>query len=262
MKLIINADDFGLTAGVNQAVVLSINRGVVSSTSLMVNQEGSKAAIQYLQSGLVPCTGLHICISKGRPVCRPADIPSLVDTKGCFYRPSQLAQRKIDPRDLVTELTAQLEKVLAKGIHVTHLDTHHHTHKHPDVLQALAQVARNYRLPVRNLDENMRTYLHQNGVETPAYFCGEWIGENVSVKKLQDYIQKAQQAGYETVEIMTHPGLADAALASNSSYVNHRQKELAVLCHPQLSEWLESKDIALEDYTCIPGKTKERDQQV
>lgn len=249
MKLIINADDLGITAGVNQAILLGISRGILSSTSLMVNQVGTNAAIQYLRSGLIPRAGVHLCITAGRPVMDPAGVRSLVDEQGIFQRPSRLVKLDPDPQHIVAEFEAQIEKVLKSGVGVTHLDTHHHIHHYPVVLEALVTVARRYNLPVRHLDPVMREEVRNWGVTTPDHFCGEWIGSGASLENLHRIIVTAKEEGYRIVELMTHPGLADTALATRSSYVADRQRELAILCSPEARGWLDGQNVELCDYS-------------
>lgn len=249
MKLIVNADDLGLTAGVNQAVLLGVRRGVISSASLMVNQEGTEAAIQYLRSGLIPRAGIHLCITAGRPVSDPAHIPSLVDEQGFFHRPSWFTRVDPDPRHIVLEFEAQIEKVLRRGVTVTHLDTHHHIHHRPVVLEALIVTARSYGLSARHLKPAMREEFRRQGVATPDHFCGEWIGPDASVVNFFKLVTEAKGHGHRVVEVMTHPGLADDALAARSSYVIERQKELAVLCSRELRTLLDGEGVALSDYS-------------
>ncbi|ACA59772.1 carbohydrate deacetylase [Candidatus Desulforudis audaxviator] len=249
MNLIINADDLGVTAGVNQAILLCMRRGIVSSTSLMVNQDGTDAAIQYLRSGLIPCTGVHLCISAGRPLLPSGRIPSLVDEHGFFHRPSRYAELDINPLDIEREFEAQIEKVLAGGVSISHLDTHHHIQRYPVVLEALITVAHRYDLPVRHLDPAMRERIRERGVATPDHFCGEWIGPAVSRENLYQMILGARDNGHQVVELMTHPGFADVALQTRSSYVGERQKELAILCAPETRDWLKSEGVTLCNYS-------------
>lgn len=249
MKLIVNADDLGLTAGVNQAVLLAISRGIVSSASLIVNQDNTGAAVQFLRSGLIPRVGVHLCISKGRPVLSSNEVASLVDEQGFFHRPSRLAKLEPDARDVLKEFKAQIEKARSNGIKITHLDTHHHIHRHPVVLEALISVAQCFNLPVRHLDAAMRAFLRSRDVATPDHFCGEWIGPGVSSQNLYRLIEEARSAGHQLMELMTHPGLADIALATKSSYVADRQKELAILCAPETRAWLEAREVTLCDYS-------------
>lgn len=253
MRLIVNADDFGLTAGVNQAVLLAVRRGILSSASLMVNQEASEAAIQYLKSGLVPNAGVHLCITVGRPITDPPKIPSLVDEDGLFHRPSSFVRKAPNPRQILLEFKAQIEKALARGVPVTHLDTHHHIHRHPAVFEALTDAAQYYNLPVRHLDLGMRDELRRRGVATPDLFCGEWIGSEATLENFQRLVLAARNEGYQLMELMTHPGLADSALAARSSYVTERQRELAVLCAPETQAWLDEQGVELCDYSACPA---------
>lgn len=257
MKLIVNADDLGLTAGVNQAVLLGVSRGIVTSASLMVNQDATRAAVQYLRSGLIPGAGVHLCLTAGRPVAERTEVPSLIDEAGYFYPPRLFVQRCPPAEEIEREFRAQIETARAWGVHLTHLDTHHHIHRLEAVLEALTSVARRYGLPLRHVGPDMRDALRRRGVPTPDCFCGEWIGSAVSLESLQRAVLAARDAGCGVMELMTHPGFADTALAARSSYVAGRQRELAALCTPGLREWLAANGVTLADYSCLEKKADE-----
>jgi len=151
-RLIVNADDFGLTEKVNQAIIDGHYRGLISSASLLANGEAFESAAAL--SRQAPClgVGVHLNLTEGRAVAPGSSIPSLVNGEGCFARtPGSLWRalilRQVSTADIEKELRAQIEKVLAAGVVPTHLDSHKHVHALPVLGKMGIQLARQYRIP-------------------------------------------------------------------------------------------------------------------
>ena len=150
-KLIVNADDFGLTAGVNRGIVESSSDGVVSSTTLMANGPAFEDAVVAARSVPNLSVGCHVVLVDGTPVLPPDTVETLLAVRsaepGKFYSSlSAFAARAMlggfDRDQLVAEITAQIRKIQGAGIHVTHLDSHKHAHIFPEILIALLRAAR------------------------------------------------------------------------------------------------------------------------
>ncbi|MGB6384603.1 MAG: ChbG/HpnK family deacetylase [Terriglobales bacterium] len=150
-KLIVNADDFGLTAGVNRGIVESSSGGVVSSTTLMANGPAFEDAVAAAHSTPNLSVGCHVVLVDGTPVSPPDAVDTLLAVRssepGNFYSSlSAFAARAMlggfDRDQLVAEITAQIRKIQAVGLEVTHLDTHKHAHIFPEILIALLRAAR------------------------------------------------------------------------------------------------------------------------
>ena len=154
-SLIINADDFGLTPGINRAVAELYQAGVVSSASLMANGPAFEDAVRVVRQmrshagssagGLG--VGCHLVLVDGVPVSHPESIPTLIGGDGKTFRSSlgefwqaALAGR-IEAADLAREMQAQIQRLQRAGIDVTHVDTHKHTHALPSVAKVLVHVA-------------------------------------------------------------------------------------------------------------------------
>ncbi len=147
-RLIINADDFGLTAGVNRSVEELHRAGALSSATLMANGPAFDDAVAIAHRNSSLGVGCHIVLTDGVPISSPQSIPSLIGPNGRSFRPSLHAfaaaalAGKLPQRDLRTEILAQVLKLQTAGISVTHLDTHKHAHLFPAVSRALVDVAR------------------------------------------------------------------------------------------------------------------------
>jgi hopanoid biosynthesis associated protein HpnK len=150
-QLIVNADDFGLTAGVNRAIVETHVGGVVSSATLMANGPAFADAVAVARSAPNLSVGCHVVLVDGTPVSPPDAVDTLLAIRsaepGKFYSSlSAFAARAMlggfDRDQLVAEVTAQIRKIQATGLLVTHLDTHKHAHLFPEILAALLRAAR------------------------------------------------------------------------------------------------------------------------
>lgn len=152
-RLIVNADDFGLTGGINRAVIELHESGALTSATLMASAprfvEAVAAARLYPSLGV----GCHIVLLDGSPVAEPASIPDLLDPKqgpsstaqfrpvlGAFLR--DLTSGRIPRAQIEREATAQIRRLQQAGVNVTHIDTHKHTHIFPPVLDAVMRAAR------------------------------------------------------------------------------------------------------------------------
>ena len=147
-RLIVNADDFGFTAGVNRAIVEAHTRGVVTSSTLMANGHAFAEAAQLAASLPHLSVGCHIVLIDGEPVLDAEQIPSL-NTPGPspHFRDGlkAFAARAIAGRmnaeEIAAEATAQIRKIQSAGIPVSHFDTHKHTHIFPKILRPLLRAA-------------------------------------------------------------------------------------------------------------------------
>ena len=152
-----NADDFGLTAGVNRAVVELHKAGVLTSTTLMARAQASQEAIEMARSTPALGVGCHIVLVDGEPVLPAHRIPTLLDGRSGRFPASligflaRLSTRRIRPAQIEDEVRAQIEFLLSRGVRLTHVDTHKHTHMFPTVLCAVLRAARQYGIrAVRN----------------------------------------------------------------------------------------------------------------
>src|SRR6266478_1023311 len=150
-KLIVNADDFGLTAGVNRAIIETHSGGVVSAATLMANGAAFDDAVTAARSAPNLSVGCHVVLVDGTPVSPPDAVDTLLAIRSAepdkFYSSlSAFAARAMfggfDRDQLVAEVTAQIRKIQSTGLQVTHVDTHKHAHIFPEILGALLRAAR------------------------------------------------------------------------------------------------------------------------
>ena len=152
-KLIINADDFGLTYSVNRAIIDVFKAGNLTSATLLVNMPGLEDAVELAKINPHLAIGLHFCITEGKPL---SNCSSLIDEQGNFYTRCILAkriiQRQVDGCDIEKELVAQLEKFKSFAIPLSHIDSHQHIHMIPFIYKNMLFTLQSEKLPVRIVD--------------------------------------------------------------------------------------------------------------
>ena len=146
-RLILNADDFGLTHGINRAIGELHSAGVLSSTTLMASGAAFDDAVEVARAHPTLGVGCHIVLVDGTPVSPPRAIRSLLGPDGKNFRASladfvrALLLGRINRDEVACESLAQIEKLQRAGIHPTHLDTHKHAHIFPSIAGPLLQTA-------------------------------------------------------------------------------------------------------------------------
>lgn len=154
-RLIINADDFGLTSGVNRAIVELHRAGVLTSATMMAKAAATDEAIERARSNSSLGVGCHIVLVDGEPVLSPRqDIPNLADPVDGTFRSTLLQflnmlyfqrawpfQKRVT-REIQAEAAAQIALLQNRGLRLTHIDTHKHTHMFPRVLRPVLRAAR------------------------------------------------------------------------------------------------------------------------
>jgi chitin disaccharide deacetylase len=147
-RLIVNADDFGLTNGVNRAISDLHCAGVLTSTTLMARADATDAAIELARATPGLGVGCHVVLADGEPVLPQREILTLIDPKTGSLRISlvaflrKLLTGRIRPAEIEAEARAQIEFLQSKGLRLTHIDAHKHTHMFPTVLRAVLRGAR------------------------------------------------------------------------------------------------------------------------
>ena len=286
-RLIVNADDFGLTAGVNRAIVETHIGGVVSSATLMANGARFDDAVTAARSAPNLSVGCHVVLVDGTPVSPPGALDTLVAIRSAepdkFYSSlSAFAARAMlggfDRDQLVAEITAQIRKIQATGLQVTHLDTHKHAHIFPEVLTALLRAARmcgvrairNPIVPVKALPAGqfkrkphlwkrygqvsvLHTFsgqFHQRtkraGLVTPDGVLGVIETGSLGISLLRQTLANLPEG---TWELVCHPGYNDADLrAVHTRLLDSREEERRLLTSAELRQFLDEQKIRVISY--------------
>lgn len=277
-RLIVNADDYGLTPGVSRGILRAHAEGIVTSTSVMINMPG---AAKWVGTALREAPdlglGLHFNLTAGKPVSPPDAIPDLVTPRGAFHPSDVLIGwlPTVDMGQVERELHAQIDRFgEAAGRPPDHLDSHHHiTYLSPPMVSLMLELARELVVPVRrpiparwdieqaaDIFESMmgdrppsRAYAEEmidvlNGllrgasVPTPDDFIRAFYGDGATLGNLLLLLLDIEEG---TTELMCHPGEADEDLGSASGYVEARQRELTALMAPSTREVINTEYIQL-----------------
>ena len=241
MKLIVNADDFGLTDGVTFGILSAIERGIVTSTTMMVNMPGSQTAAEIARKAPALAIGLHINISLGTPLSRCESLTK----NGEFQKPSVIGtDERYKEEDLYPEMRAQYSRFLElTGRRPTHLDSHLYVHqKFPKVRRAIRMLAEEEKLPVRDMETRQfpRVYFEGNFKVKPGEMTADLKQKYVGLL--------ADLAARPIAELMVHPAFLDDWLLHNSSYNLQRITDHAVLTDPETRRILPKKSIRLAPY--------------
>jgi len=134
-RLIVNADDFGMSRGITDAVVLAHRYGFLTSASLMVNMPAAEYAVTRLATAPRLGVGVHLNICAGKPILPAHEVPSLVGPDGKFHSPAVMIRKlwtwRASPREIQAEFCAQIRWMKDRGLAPTHADSHHHMHLYP-----------------------------------------------------------------------------------------------------------------------------------
>jgi len=146
--LILNADDFGLTAGVNRAIIELHRAGVLTSASLMAKASATNEAIELALATPSLGVGCHVALVDGEPVLHAQNLPTLVDPRTGRYYPTpvvflkRLLTGRIRSSEIEAEANAQISLLQSRGVRLTHIDTHKHVHVFPAVLRPVLRAAK------------------------------------------------------------------------------------------------------------------------
>lgn len=282
-RLIINADDFGLTGGVNRAVVEAHEHGVVTSTTLMACGMEFDQAVRLSNSDPGLNVGCHVVLVDGSPVLSAAKVPSLVEGKEDAQRfragwssfvPAVL-RGQLAAEEIEAEATAQIRKLQSAGIAVSHVDTHKHVHIFPQVLRPLLLAAkacgvaaiRNPFGPVRvgqlakwpylwkrwigartlnQLAGRFRQTVEAEGLTTPDGTLGVVATGSWDEKSFAWMVNNVPDG---TWELVCHPGYVDAQLSKVRTKLREsRAQELQLLIASATAELLARNKIQLISY--------------
>lgn len=275
-QLVVNADDLGLTVGVNDGIFDAHDHGVLTSASLMVAAPAAADAIRRLAARPSLGVGVHLTLVDGRPVLPASRIPTLVEGDGRLRQSwrsfvTDCLRGRVSLVEAERELGAQIERALEAGVSPTHLDSHQHVHAYPPLFAIVARLAIRHGISVVRVPYERGAWLPrarsravfrqtwQNavmwrwasrnyrlaasvGLRTPQLIGRVHTGA-LSAADLPPLIGRTQPG---VTELMVHPGYLDADLrAAHTRLLESRRRELDLLCRPQTRALLHSERIDL-----------------
>lgn len=270
-KVIFNADDFGLTKGVNTGILKCFKSGIVTDSSLLMNFEATEDAVKIIKRNKLNA-GVHLNLTEGKPLSDKAH--TLIDKNGNFFNITKFSLRlmsnKISDVDIEREFTAQIEKFISKKLTPTHIDTHQYVHMFKKVCKVAIKTARKYRI-----NKIRHSYEKQSSAFTFKYYKKQHIkslmvsffskkSKNIFKKEkfiapdhffgiatinssfpLKSFINILRSLRSGTTEIMCHPGYSNNTLKKISFYNKQRETELKALTSKRLKEEIRRLNIKL-----------------
>lgn len=291
-RLIVNADDFGLTAGVNRAIAEAHTGGIVTSTTLMANAAAFGDAAEVARSAGANSrpwsVGCHVVLLDGEPLS-PADHVRSLLQPGSENGKAQFREslndfaiasfrHKLNAAEIEAEAAAQMERITAAGIALSHFDTHKHAHMFPAVLRPLLRAARArgiravrnpfgqvWPLPLnnllrtrqlwkrfaqlnvlRNFATGFRSEVEAHGLRTTDGSLGVLVTGVLDLKLFTAIVDSIPEG---TWEFVCHPGYNDGDLDQVRTRLRQsREQELRLLTSPEARSVLHNRGIQLINY--------------
>lgn len=213
--LIVNADDFGLTRGVNEGIVEAHRHGIVTATTLMARGPAFAHAVELARATPTLDVGVHLVLWPDAAI--PRKLPA-------FLRQAA----SLSAAEIEAIFTGQVEIVQAAGIRPSHLDTHKHTHLLPHVMRAVTGLAR--RFGITWVRRGILSRAASQGLKEADHFRGIRLTGRLDRRSLARFLRRLP-AGL--TELMCHPGRYDQDLeAAPTRLKRERQVELEALTDP------------------------------
>lgn len=272
-KLIVTADDAGLHPGMTSGILAAHEAGIVTAVSVSPNGRAFDDAVARLRERPGLDVGAHLTLVGESPLASPRQVGSLLGPDGrllpawpAFARRWLLGQ--IRPEEAGTELRRQIERLLAAGLSVVHLNSHQHLHVLPGLFDLVLRLAEEHRIPwvripaepaaalptspraaqialLNALGRRARRRLRPGGPRAVRRTIGVLTAGHLTVEALG---RSLDQAG-EISELVCHPGLGDAALAGEYAWGYAWDAETAALCDPRVPELLRERGIELTSFS-------------
>ena len=262
-SLVVNADDLGLTPGVNVGIFDAHDRGILTSASLFASAPATADAVRRAWARPSLGLGVHLTLVDGTPMLPPHRVPSLVEDDGRFrasWKPFIVAclRGRVALEEVERELTAQIDRIRSEGVRLTHLDAHKHVHAFPPIFRIVARLAERSGIPVVRVPyerwlpvwgdgQQRRTARSQallnaamlpwatrdyrtataHGLRAPQ-FVGRTHTGVLSADSLEGLLRRLQPG---VTELMVHPGYVDTALSqTRTRLLSSRAEEVQLLC--------------------------------
>ena len=277
-RLIINADDFGLSRGITDGILLTHEKGILTSTSLMVNQPATEYAISRAEHAAELGVGIHLNLTQGTPVLPKEQIPTLVNPAGEFYSCATLAKKllrlQVSTQEIEAEFRAQIRLMKSYGLMPTHADSHHRIHMYPSAARAFhnaivsegirrARAPRKQywpangrwggphigplyrRLAAKSYLEFLQSVIFRD-LQLPdaGVTFHPWYSGNLSALPTawESTLQHLPTGSYE---MWCHPGFLENGFSGTDSIAEQREVEIGILTNKNLRELARRREIQL-----------------
>jgi predicted glycoside hydrolase/deacetylase ChbG (UPF0249 family) len=258
-RLIINSDDYGRTPEISRGIRESHLRGVVTSTTCMMNIPTTREDIAVaLDETPALGMGVHLVLTMGSPISAAETVPSITDKSGQFFKYAALVEQlpHVKRDEVKREWRAQVEAfVRAAGHKPTHLDSHHYSsYFSPALFHGMLELAQEYDCAIRfpftgdiskeleATNAHIPDLIKEFDPRHPDRFVVDFYDEGATPEELLRILSDLPDG---TTEIMCHPGYTDQAFAKESVYNDQRDRELEILTDPTIREAIRKNGIQL-----------------
>lgn len=296
--LIVNADDFGMSRGITDGVILAHRYGFVTSASLMAKMPAAEYAVSRLASTPRLSVGVHLNVTAGEPVLPPQQVPTLVDANGRFHGAGVMSRKlwqwSAAGSEIEAEFRAQIQWIKSRGVKPTHADSHQHMHIYPAAIGPFirslkAEGIRCTRAPRSVVWPKSRVF----GTDSIGAPHAGSLGRRISVRFYRGFLQaiafrmfdmpdsrvsfRARDRGdltllgerwkstFEhlpqgTFELACHPGLFERGFSESDPIRLLREEELHWLTDHEWREVLDGSGVRLISYGDLPARETTRSQ--
>jgi predicted glycoside hydrolase/deacetylase ChbG (UPF0249 family) len=280
--LIVNADGYGFTRGINRGIDEAVERGIVRSVSVNSNYEAIDDLPAFVERFPAVSVGVHLNPVVGPPVADPAAIRSLLGSDGEFLGGREFTRRllrgKIERSELLLELGAQIQRVADMGVSISHLDSHQNRHLYPRYFGVFLELMRTRRIRCMRTHahfalaesaqphSDLRRYyaLHPNRLATHAMARAEMALARRRGALMCDRLMSTSHTGDKAVqarwsqllrnvpdgwtEVYCHPAFPDDELRRYATYVEPRRQEVDVMTSEETRDEIERCGIHLATF--------------
>jgi len=272
--LVATADDVGLQDGQTLGALQAHDRGIVTAVSVVANGGALEPALERLRDRPELDAGVHLTLVGERPLSPPAAVPSLLGRDGAFLPDVRAFVRRyllggIATPEVEAELRRQIERLLAGGLALVHVNSHQHLHVLPRIFDVVLRLAEEYRIPFvripcepatarrfsrRSIEIAVlnrvgrgarRRLLAQEELRTTDRTVGVLDAGRLTFERLADALTDIKGVS----ELVCHPGIGDDALAAAYPWGYGWEGETAALCDPRLPDLLRARGIALTSFS-------------
>lgn len=279
--LIVNADGYGFTRGINRGIEEAVARGIITSMSVNANFDPIDDLPAFVRAYPHISVGVHVNPVVGRPVSDPKEVASLVDAQGNFHYKTfahRLMHKQINLEELSHELSKQIERVRAMGVQISHLDSHQNQHLYPPYFNVFIDLLHKHGVAC------MRTHAHYVPADSPRLWLDRWLFYVTQPKRLPthlwtrwemlqarrrgalmaDRLLSTSDTGHKAelprwlqllrnvpegwCEVFCHPAYPDDELRKWATYVEPRRKEIDVMTCRETKEEIARQGIELKTF--------------
>lgn len=255
-QLIINADDFGYSRGINYGIVDAHLNGAVTSTTMMANMPGLHHALQLMKDVPQLGIGVHLSLTMGKPILNNVD--RLVDENGLFKSRTVYQTQSADLDQLYAEWKAQIEKLLKLGVKLTHIDSHHYMHAIGEHLLVTERLSKEFHLPIRPYGDARERAKETEQFPAEAFWnifnypamkdmSHSYANAKSELTAILDHDARHYQT-YTIVEASCHPGYVDTEVYYQSSFHLPRMREVEILTSEGFKQMLKRYGYELIHY--------------